>query len=665
MRFSLFLFLFLLSAPVYCQVIVVDKDLPYVSLGRSIDYFVDPGGQLTIDQVVKKGVQGQFLKASADILNLGNTKSAFWIKVSYFNKTHHKAYLVLDIASIEDVTFYSPVGPGQFVKIHTGSLVPANAKVIHANNYIFTLPESLYNIGIQTIYLRLKTNNILLVPLKIAVSERLIEGINLTERLESVYIGILSALFFFNLSVFIRSKDRTYFYYSVYILSLFVYMVFYFRGYAYYLGDDFRIFINTYPHIFLALGSIAGIAFSSSFLNLSILIPQSKRVIQLLIACWIFTALVCLFGYKSYSSALVQILTATTSVVVWLLGMIAFLRGYRPALYYVIAWLFVCLTSVWVVLSLSNVFVYREIIITIAPLGFIFELLLLSLALGDRLKDLNAGTLVIQSDKLRIQEENIYLIRTQNERLEKIVESRTTVLRKIVRSLEEANADKSRLFSIIAHDLRSPFNSLTSLYSLNDLDLLSLDEVKMLLNESRKSFDHIHNTLNNLLYWAQSQLKGISTVPSRFSMRILINDLMQVYQPLLVRKNIKAKLVITDGADVYADLNQIKLVVRNLLDNAIKFTPLNRSIHLKIWGDENFIYADVCNPVAGDLNIDQLAKDTNMQPAYGTSNERGVGLGLQLCRDFAERNNGQLKVSKEEGRVVLRFNIPKFKAGIS
>ncbi|MBB6271356.1 signal transduction histidine kinase [Pedobacter cryoconitis] len=661
MRVSLFFFLFLLSTAVFSQVITVDRNLSYQSLGKSVGYLVDRQGVLNIAQVTEKDKQGRFLRADADILNFGNSKSAFWIKISYLNQTHRKAYLVLDASCIDDIDFYRPADSGKFVKIHTGSLAPKNPEVIGSTNYIFTLSDSVYNSGVQTVYLRLKTNNILLVPLKITVSERLAGGLSLMERLESVYIGILSALFFFNLFVFIRSKDKTYFYYSVYILSLFIYMVCYFRGYGYYLGDSFRIFINTYPYVFISLGSIAGIAFSCSFLNLSILLPQSKRIIQLLMVCWLLTMLICLMGYKSYSTALVQILAATTSLVVWFLGFIAYFKGYKPALYYIIAWAFVCLTSVWVVLSFANVFVYSELLMEIAPLGFIFELLMLSLALGDRLKDLNTGRLAIQSDRLRMQEENLYLIRTQKERLEKIVESRTRSLNKIVKSLEEANNDKSRLFSIIAHDLRSPFNSLISLYSLNDLDMLSLDEVKMLLNDSRKSFDHIHNTLNNLLYWAQSQLKGINNEPVKFSMLDLTNELMQVYQPLIVKKDIAIKLEVSEDADVYADLNQINLVMRNLIDNAIKFTPLGAYISIKIYGNEHSLFIDVSNPVSGAVNIDRLSEDTNLQPAYGTSNERGVGLGLQLCRDFVERNKGQLLVSKVDGCVVLCFDLPKFR----
>jgi signal transduction histidine kinase len=229
-----------------------------------------------------------------------------------------------------------------------------------------------------------------------------------------------------------------------------------------------------------------------------------------------------------------------------------------------------------------------------------------------------------------------------------------------VHSLEMANADKTRIFSIIAHDLRSPFNSLISLFSLNDMDLLTFDDVKMLLSDSRKSVDNIHNTLNNLLYWAQSQMKGIITTPTRFNMRVMVEDLMLVYQPLIRKKDIKTHIVVDDDDDVFADLNQINLVMRNLIDNAIKFTPLGCYINIRIWGNTSYIYIDVCNPVSNILNVDRLIRKETSEPSYGTSNERGVGLGLHLCRDFVEKNKGQLKVSKEEECVVLRFNLLKF-----
>lgn len=631
-----------------------------MSLGKSVSYYNDSKANMNLSQVIQAGVRGEFLRSDADILNFGSSNSAYWIKATYQNKSDDKAFLILDISSIEDIDVYTEDGKGGFTRTHAGSLAPVNPNVITSSNYIFNLPKGGNDARPETVYLRLKTHNILLVPLKMAISESLLAGVSAMQRLETLYIGILVALFFFNLSVFITSKDKTYLFYSLYLISLFIYVVFYFRGYSYLLGEDVRYFINAYPSVFLSIGAMSGIAFACTFLNLQVVLPRAKKIVKVLMAGWLLVVIISLAGNKSVSSMFSQIFSVITMLTIWTMGIVAYSKGYKPALYFIIARASVCLITLWLVLSLVNIFPYNELTFQIAPLGFIFELLLISLAMGDRLKDIKRVSVAEQSDKLRIQEENLYLISSQNERLEKVVESRTKALKKIVQSLETANADKNRLFSIIAHDLRSPFNSLISLFSLNDMDMLTFEDVKMLLNDSRKNIDNIHNTLNNLLYWAQSQMQGITTAPSRFNVRVLVEDLMLVYQPLINKKNIKTNFIVDDDTDVIADLNQINLVMRNLLDNAIKFTPLDRYIHIRIWGNESYLYIDVCNPVAGTLNVDKLSDKEGNQPSYGTSNERGVGLGLHLCRDFIEKNKGQLKVSKEEDCIVLRFNLPKF-----
>lgn len=660
MRSLLTFILCLFSVAAFSGVIVVDKNLPYQNQGKSISYFKDVSANLSLNAVIKADKEGRWLKSGTDILNLGNSRAAYWLKLSYINKSKEKIYLIIDAANIEDINLYTEHGKGKYNRIHSGSIAAPNTAVIADNNFIFDLNESADTAKMETVYLRLKSNSNLLVPVKIGVSKTLISGVNATERFESVYIGILLTIFFFNISVFIKSKDNTYLYYSIYIVAMFVFIVFYFRGYGYVFGVPVRHFINHYPHLFLSTGIIASIAFSFRFLNLKVVLPWAKRYITVLICGWLLVTACSLLGLKTICANLSQLLAALTMITIWFLGVKAYRKGVKAALYFIIAKVFLCITSLWMVLNVINIFPYTELSFQLVPIGFIFELLMLSLALGDRLKDMKRHRLAVQSDQLKMQKENLYLVNSQNERLEKVVESRTRALKKIVQSLEAANADKNRLFSIIAHDLRSPFNSLISLLSLNDMDLLTFEDVKMLLNDSRKNIDNIHNTLNNLLYWAQSQMQGITTAPSRFNVRIVVEDLMLVYQPLLSKKNIKIEIVVDDDADVIADLNQISLVLRNLIDNAIKFTPLNNYIHIRIWGSTAYIFIDVCNPVAGALNLDKLTNKEGHQPSYGTSNERGVGLGLHLCRDFIEKNNGQLKVSKENDCVVLRFNLPKF-----
>ncbi|MCX2480691.1 sensor histidine kinase [Pedobacter sp. MC2016-15] len=660
MRFLLGFLLCLITFTSQSEVIVIGKKLPYESLGKSVTYFRDQQGKLTLQEIISADRNHQFSKSKADVLNFGNSKDACWIKISYSNPVGDAAHLVIDNSNIEEIDYYAEATPGKFAHIHTGSIAPIDPRVVTGSKYIFNLPEDVQGDQVQVVYLRLKSNNILLAPVKIGLSQHLISGIDRIDRFESITIGILLALFLFNVSVYIKSRDLTYLFYSVRILALVTYLVCYFLGYAYLLGPDARYWINTHPHVFLGIGSLAGIAFSYRFLTVEVTLPWAAKWLYLLGAGWVFLSVVSLLGYKSLGSDISQLLSPVTIIGLWGLGLWAYLKGYKLAMYFVVSWSFVCISTIGLVLSLAGIIPYYDNFLHFVPLGFIFELLMLSLALGDRLKEMKKLRLQEHGDKLRVQEENLYLISSQNERLERIVESRTRALKKMVQSLEAANADKTRIFSIIAHDLRSPFNSLISLFSLNDMDLLTFEDVKMLLNDSRKNIDNIHNTLNNLLYWAQSQMKGITTAPSRFNIRAMVEDLIMVYQPLINKKDIRIDLVVDDDSDVYADLNQINLVVRNLIDNAIKFTPLGYYIRIRIWGSVNHIFIDICNPVTDVMNIDRFVSKEHHEPSYGTSNERGVGLGLHLCRDFVAKNKGVLKVSKEEECVVLRFNLPKF-----
>jgi signal transduction histidine kinase len=660
MRLILVIFLCVFFTRVSGEVIVVDRYLPFSSLGKSITYLEDQSGLLDLAGAIQKSDSGAFKQSNVDILNFGNGKSAYWIKLSYINKINDKIYLVVDISNIESIDLYYKDQKGKVTQVHSGSMASFSDGVIASKNYIFNLPQGYYPTKIQDIYVRLRTNNVMVVPLKIATTEQMLGGLHAAERFESVYVGILIALLFFNLSVYIRSKDRTYLYYSTYLVCVFVYLVLYFNGYAYVLGKGVQHFIYAYPHLFLGLGNLAGIAFSYNFLNVSKLLPKIRPLVIGLMACWAVAICFCLLGFKTESTSIVRAMAGLSTVILWSLGIAVYRKGFKPAFSYVLAWTFVLLTTLWIVLTMYNVLPYNTFSFQVAPLCLIFELLLLSMALGDRLKQLHKQALEVQADKLKVQEENLALVNTLNERLERVVESRTKALKTTVQSLEAANADKNRLFSIIAHDLRSPFNSLISLFSLNDMDMLTFEDVKMMLNESRKNFDNIQNTLNNLLYWAQNQMQGIKTAPTRFNVRIMLEELMLVYQPLIVKKNICMDIVIDDDKDVFADLDQVKLVMRNLIDNAIKFTPPDQYINIKIWGNLAHLYVDVCNPVVGAFNLAHLDQKPAGQTSYGTSNERGIGLGLHLCRDFVEKNGGSLRVSKEGECVVLRFNLPKF-----
>lgn len=655
MRFLIFLFILIGQFNTVCAttpIVNLDSNLNYRNLGKNVTYYEDKSAGLSLQQIQVLFKTGQFKPGKTDILNLGNTKSAMWIRMEYTGNGEERNYLVLDVPNIEYIDLYVSTDNGLFHRV-AGSVLPSSPGVTVTNNFIFELPIQKEKPTPDTIWLRLKTNNILLVPIKMATSENFAQGKSVKNSLEVMYIGILLTLFLFNLFLYFSIKDKTYLYYCFYVLSIAIYVVTYLRGYGYLFGYEARAMLNLYPHLFLSISLIASILFSQKLLNLKSIAPAWIKVCNLLLVCCMVMFFTSLFGFKSISATLAQVMSIVCAVILWSSGIAAYRKGHKEARYYLLAWSFIALTVVAVVLSMAGVFTYHDYSFEFVPIGSTIELLLLAFALGDRYR-------TILTNEQKVRDENFILIQTQNQRLEKLVEERTIKLTDTIMQLESSNNVKNKLFSIIAHDLRSPFNSLMSIFSLKDMNLLSLDELKMLLNENKKNIDTIHNTLNNLLYWAKSQMEGIKTQPTNFNLKELVEDLRLVYSPLIQSKGITINLQYSDNSNVYADDNQIQLVMRNLIDNAIKFTPSSHSIGIRMVTEQSHVKICVSNTVsdANELNLEGITKAEAFEATSGTGNEKGIGLGLHLCREYIKSNGSELQVRISGIEVSFFFELP-------
>ena len=653
MRFLILLFILFGYTNIFAseQSICLNNTESYRNLGKSISYFEDKDTKLNLAQVQALPSE-QFKRGQTDILNLGNSKSAFWLRIDYVSGSASREYLIIDISSIENIDFYTHTSTGMIHKT-AGSIHRSQPGVITTNNFLFELPNNTQGQITKTIWLRLKTNNILIVPVKMATSDNFIPGVSVKKNLEAMYIGVLLTLFLFNTFLYFSIKDNAYLYYSIYVISMAIYVVTYLRGYSYVLGDNFRILINLYPHIFLSISIISSILFSAKFLNLKKLSPNLNRTYYIVIASCILMFFCSLIGLKSFSASIAQLIALTATVVISISGVIAYKKGHKAAKYYILAWTFMSITIIAVVFSLANILPFQDYTFDYVPIGSTIELLLLAFALGDRYR-------TILSNEQLVRDENYLLIQTQNQRLEKLVTDRTLKLSDSIVQLKASNAVKNKLFSIIAHDLRSPFNSLMSIFSLKDMNLLSFDELKMLLNENKKNIDTIHNTLNNLLYWAKSQMEGVKTTPTTFNLATLIQDLALVYAPLTQMKGININLQITEQSSVYADENQIQLVLRNLIDNAIKFTPFSQTISISLSHSDEHLKISVTNSVSNtdELNIEGITNPDNHESTYGTSHEKGIGLGLHLCREYIKGNGSKLQVKINDRVVSFCFELP-------
>jgi signal transduction histidine kinase len=231
-------------------------------------------------------------------------------------------------------------------------------------------------------------------------------------------------------------------------------------------------------------------------------------------------------------------------------------------------------------------------------------------------------------------------------------------------ALQDLNATKDKFFSIISHDLKGPLNSLTSFSGLliNHTDSLSKDEIKMLAKDLDKSLKNLFALLENLLEWSRSQTGKIEFKPEAFD----VHKLLEENKDLLTAQAQNKKITLENGSTqqqmIYAHKNSVNTVVRNLIANAIKFTPEGGKITVSAQQQADSVVISIADTGVGMSKdvMNKLFRIDTKHTTKGTADEKGTGLGLILCKEFVEKNGGHIWVESEEGKgSVFRFTVPR------
>ncbi|MFB6340967.1 two-component regulator propeller domain-containing protein [Saccharicrinis sp. FJH62] len=269
--------------------------------------------------------------------------------------------------------------------------------------------------------------------------------------------------------------------------------------------------------------------------------------------------------------------------------------------------------------------------------------------------------LFIVTFNLRIRQ-----IKKQKEKLENLVEQRTIVLEQKTLELENLNKLKDKLFSIIAHDLKSPFQSILGFSDLLHNEYDEYDEESRaqyigLINESAHSY---YELLDGLLSWSRTQMGTIQYTPKALEVSSIIEKTVDLLQHKIQRKQIKLVNKINNSVCVFADDQMVNSVIQNLIGNAIKFTKLQGQITLNSVQEGDVITFSVEDNGIGMTpkqknNLFSIG-NTNSEP--GTMGEPGTGLGLLICKEFIEKNKGKIWVKSEKGKgSTFFFTLPSAK----
>lgn len=250
---------------------------------------------------------------------------------------------------------------------------------------------------------------------------------------------------------------------------------------------------------------------------------------------------------------------------------------------------------------------------------------------------------------------------TQIQKQSRKLEESADLLKQQATQLAELNSVKTKLFSIISHDLKAPMYAIRNLFKDAHEQRLSTEDLKNNIPEVLNDMNYAVGLMENLLQWAKAQMQAHTVNPEVVNIEDSINE---VYQALLLPARNKGVILLNDAPPNvfgYCDKDMMSLVLRNLLSNAIKFTPEKGKICIGVHEHPTFLEIYVQDSGMG-MSHEALMRIRNNDyfTTKGTASESGTGLGLMLCKEFLVRNGGQLYIESEPGEgSTFSFSVPK------
>jgi signal transduction histidine kinase len=228
----------------------------------------------------------------------------------------------------------------------------------------------------------------------------------------------------------------------------------------------------------------------------------------------------------------------------------------------------------------------------------------------------------------------------------KLLVERNSQIVRINNELKEVNMIKDTLFSVIGHDLRGPLGQLEQTFDLLGEDMLNKEEKEMVFKNLRQNLKQATFLLENLLVWAKSQIHGQSLKIASLDLNSVVDQSLFVLESVYTAKNINLKKDYEFEGKVATDKDMLMLIIRNLTSNAIKFTPKNGSIQVSTGQKNDSFFINVIDDGVGmtQKQLSKLFEKTSLDSNYGTNNEKGMGIGLKLCKQYIDAMKGSIKV---------------------
>lgn len=607
---------------------------------QHVRYFEDTASVFTYEQILALDTS-EFTTTTANNLNFVRSKSKFWIVFDIENRTDEKLTLLVKNPLINYLNAYVIDEEGETSTVTTGGYTAYATRS-------FTTSQFSFDLGLHPSKVILETNTMtdFYFPMSIMGREILIETLHHTDLLNGFLVGILIGLFFYNLFLFISIRDKSSFWYLVYVfcLSLILLRI---RGIGFEILWPEAPYMNGGTSIPFALLVISSSVFTNYFLE----VKSYSRFLSVYL--WLHTAFSC--GLLIYAVLFSEYITA--NIFLYFQGTIlgfselliaayVWYRGNKIAPYFIFAWGFAIIFAPITTAAVNGLLPGSFITLNLSQLLYSLKVILMSNVLGFKYN-------FFKKDALAKAEENRVILENQNVTLEKKVIERTIELKETNTQLEQVNQMKDRIFAIIGHDLRKPvvaFNGISETinYLVKKEDYSTLQQLGA---EIEKDGFALQKLTDNLLNWALMQRDVMPYNPQEVNLSEKAEEIILIFEKVARDKNIGLLNKIPKGMRVFVDPNALLTILMNLVDNALKYTPVGGLVELGAVSEAEGVKILVSDTGVGMSeeqmrDIFLLQKDKSQK---GTSGEKGTGLGLHLVNELVKLNKGIIKAESSRG----------------
>lgn len=667
-------------------VISGEAELGYV--GNSASYWRDS----TSSGSIIDARRADYVFSENKVLNFNRDDAAYWIKVPVYNESQtDRFYLQLEHPMIDSIEVF--IGNSNEPVYLTGDRYHFDHRPVNHPTFLF--PFELAKGDSTVFYIRVKSKDQLFLPLRIGD----VESISIDNGKKSIflgiYLGVIFVMFFYNLFVYITTRDSSYLWYILYILFIGLTQ-------ASLEGLIFQFVLpgspaayNATPVFFSALTGFAAIEFAKVFVRTKEFTPKLHKgliIFQIIYALAIVTYLI---GEVALSFTLTDAGALTVSIYALIFVSVIARKGYRPAKFFLIAWT-AFLAGIFI-FALRNFGVVEYTFWTksIIELGSGVEAILLSIALADRINTLKKEKEASQEEALRVSKENERIVREQNEILEQMVQERTQKLQDTLENLKEAQSqlvDAEKMASLgqltagIAHEINNPVNFISANIGplrrdLDDIkELLEWLEEKLRESENIQTvkeldefkeeieFDYIIEEVDDLLQGMQDGtdrtveiIKGLKVFSRVDEQDIKFVNLHEGLDSTLILLNNSIKDLMDLEKDYgklpkvecYAGkLNQVFMNILNNAAQAIKEDE-SRTTRGKIILKTEPVGDTHVRVIISDNGpgIPEEVKKKIFEPFFTTKAVgEGTGLGLSIVYNIVKNHNGTIEVESEVGK---------------